>query len=65
MRASTGKIVCGIIVGIVATASANAYELGTHAALTEKAYEASVLATDPSLLQQLGIDIYVQDPSTS
>lgn len=33
-----------------------AYELGTHARLTEQAYLGSVLATDERLLDDLGLD---------
>ena len=32
-----------------------AYELGTHARITEQAYTASVLATDPTLVSDLGL----------
>jgi hypothetical protein len=45
--------------------TAFAYELATHGAMTERAYEASILTTDASLLQQLGINVYTQNPSTA
>ena len=37
--------------------SAGAYELGTHARLTYKAYEQSVLKKDDKLIKDLGIDL--------
>ena len=40
---------------------ANAYELGTHARLTYKAYEQSVLNKDSQLIKDLGIDL--SDPN--
>ncbi|MHB8728228.1 MAG: dockerin type I repeat-containing protein [Sulfuricaulis sp.] len=43
---------------------AQGYELATHGALTEQAYEASDLKTDVSLIPQLGIDVYTQNPNT-
>ena len=46
-----------VVVSLMLVSSANAYELGTHARLTYKAYEQSVLVTDPSLAKNLGIDI--------
>lgn len=45
-----------VLVASFASLSADAYELATHGALTEKAYELSVLTTDPQLLKSLGID---------
>src|SRR3990167_6758199 len=41
--------------------AANAYELGTHARLTYKAYEQSVLNKDSQLIKDLGIDL--SDPN--
>src|SRR3989344_1547929 len=41
--------------------AANAYELGTHARITYKAYEQSVLNKDSQLIKDLGIDL--SDPN--
>jgi hypothetical protein len=44
------------VLAVCASATVNAYELGTHARLTYKAYEQSVLSSDESLVMSLGID---------
>ncbi len=43
------------IVWLIGT-PASAYELATHGILTEKAYERSMLVTDPQLLKSFGLD---------
>ena len=47
---------------IIAAASAKAYDVNTHAMLTYQAYLQSNLKTDPTLLQNLGLD-YLQPQS--
>ena len=42
-----------------------AFELSTHALMTNRAYERSVLATDPTVFARLGIDQWVTKPAIS
>lgn len=43
------------ILAISMCEAANSYELATHAAITQKAFERSVLGSDPRILRELGI----------
>ncbi len=56
MNSPLVRIVTTVAVSCVHVA-ASAYELGTHARLTYKAYEQSVLSKDNQLLEDLGIDL--------
>ena len=45
-----------VLLALFSGFSVHGYELGTHARLTQQAYLQSVLSTDASLFQELGID---------
>ena len=44
-----------ILVILATVAPARGYEITTHAGLTKRAYEQSVLVADPTLLQELDL----------
>jgi hypothetical protein len=63
MRVTTAKIMVSLYLAFCTTLagpSAQAYELTTHAAMTQKAYQRSNLVEDPDLLRNLGIDSIAQ-----
>ncbi|MDH4192408.1 MAG: hypothetical protein OEW21_19655, partial [Betaproteobacteria bacterium] len=45
-----------VILATVLTGNAIAYELATHGALTYQAYQRSILAQNPKMLTDLGIE---------
>jgi len=50
-------------VALCASAPIKGYEVVTHAAITENAYQISNLGSSPLLLQGLGLDLLVLEPS--
>jgi hypothetical protein len=58
-------LICVVLTLVLTHWSANAYELGTHARITYKAYERSTLAQDSTLLKNLGIDINITADGTT
>src|SRR5258706_13824176 len=55
------RLILAVLTATIACECA-AYELSTHGAITLKAYQRSLLAQDPHLTADLGIDVNAADP---
>jgi hypothetical protein len=63
MKRTTG-VMSSVAMALLVLRPGYAYELATHGALTFHAYTASALNTDPQLVKDLGIDVYIVDKDT-